>query len=143
MEEPENPFAAEDKDWVDSDSEQGSEAGDESAEDEEDSDELELMREYAKVKAEREAERRRQDEERAEVLRKQEDEAALGKNPLLASSLGSEVASAIDESYALRKRWYEETVFKNQARGIAHKNKRFINDTVRSDFHRKFMAKYI
>ena len=138
--EPENPFAEMDKDWVDSESEENDE---ESQEAEEDSDELELMREYAKVKAEREAERRKQDEERAELLRKQEAEAALGKNPLMASSLGSEVASVVDESYALRKRWYEETVFKNQARGTGQQKKRFINDTVRSDFHRRFMAKYI
>ena len=142
IEQPENPFAEQDKDWVDEPSDDdGEESGE--AEDEEDSDELELMREYAKVKAEREAERRKQDEERAELIRKQEAEAALGKNPLMASSLGSEVQSVVDESYALRKRWFEETVFKNQARGTDQKKKRFINDTVRSDFHRRFMAKYI
>jgi protein CWC15 len=48
----------------------------------------------------------------------------------------------IDSSYSLSKRWYEDTVFRNQARKIEEK-KGFINDYVRSDFHRKFMHRYI
>lgn len=35
------------------------------------------------------------------------------------------------------RRWDEDVVFKNQARDEPAKKKRFINDTVRSDFHRK------
>ena len=35
-------------------------------------------------------------------------------------------------------------VFKNQARGVKEQpEKRFINDMLRSDFHKKFMSKYI
>jgi len=45
--------------------------------------------------------------------------------------------------YSLTKRWYEETVFKNQTKMEPKAKKRFINDTVRSDFHRKFLTKYI
>ena len=48
----------------------------------------------------------------------------------------------IDSSYSLSKRWYEDTVFRNQARKVEEK-KGFINDYVRSDFHRKFMHRYI
>jgi hypothetical protein len=43
-------------------------------------------------------------------------------------------------------RWDEDVVFKNQARDLDSKpkgQKRFINDTIRSDFHKAFMAKYI
>ncbi len=34
-------------------------------------------------------------------------------------------------------------VFKNQSREPKKEAKRFINDTVRNDFHRRFLNKYI
>jgi protein CWC15 len=34
-------------------------------------------------------------------------------------------------------------VFKNQTRGEPERKKRFVNDTIRSDFHRRFLNKYI
>ena len=41
-------------------------------------------------------------------------------------------------------RWDDDVVFKNCARGeVDKKERRFINDTLRSDFHKKFMEKYI
>jgi protein CWC15 len=40
-------------------------------------------------------------------------------------------------------RWDEDVVFKNQSRGEEKEKKRFINDTVRNDFHRKFLRRYI
>lgn len=40
-------------------------------------------------------------------------------------------------------RWYDDVVFKNQARDEPETKKRFINDTTRNDFARKFMKKYI
>lgn len=41
------------------------------------------------------------------------------------------------------KRWYEDSVFKNQAKRDKEEKQRFINDNVRSDFHRKFLKKFI
>jgi len=41
-------------------------------------------------------------------------------------------------------RWDDDVVFKNCARGEMNKKEaRFVNDTLRSDFHKKFMEKYI
>ncbi|KAL2321574.1 hypothetical protein Fmac_025953 [Flemingia macrophylla] len=40
-------------------------------------------------------------------------------------------------------RWDDDVVFKNQARGETKTAKRFINDTIRNDFHRKFLQKYM
>ena len=37
----------------------------------------------------------------------------------------------------------DDVVFKNQAREPKKEAKRFINDTVWNDFHRKFLFKYI
>lgn len=45
--------------------------------------------------------------------------------------------------YALTLRWDDDVVFKNQAREPKKEARRFINDTVRNDFHRKFLQRYI
>lgn len=39
-------------------------------------------------------------------------------------------------------RWDDDVVFKNCARGEDN-NKGYINDTLRSEFHKKFMEKYV
>ena len=64
-------------------------------------------------------------------------------NQDIEDDLTSVYLSEQNSNYSLKKRWYEETVFKNQARSSQQIKKRFINDTVRSDFHKKFMNKYI
>ena len=73
-----------------------------------------------------------------EELKKKQIEEILTANPLLNSELAGD-----NGSYSLKKRWYEETVFKNQAKLIPKEKKRFINDTIRSDFHRKFLNRFI
>lgn len=44
--------------------------------------------------------------------------------------------------FAMKRRWDDDVVFKNQARGTEDRNKKkeFINDMLRSDFHKKFMV---
>ncbi|OAA38563.1 Cwf15/Cwc15 cell cycle control protein [Metarhizium rileyi] len=113
---------------------------DDSSEDEEDSEEdsededAELQRELERVRREREEKKKREEGERA----KEEEEArerniALG-NPLLNK-----------QDYTIKRRWDDDVVFKNQARGTEDRNKRkeFVNDMLRSDFHRRFMSKYV
>jgi len=46
-------------------------------------------------------------------------------------------------SFSVKRRWDDDVVFKNQARGETKTPKRFINDTIRSDFHRKFLQRYM
>ena len=43
----------------------------------------------------------------------------------------------------VKRRWDDDVVFKNQARTEPKKQKRFVNDTVRSDFHRRFLDRYV
>lgn len=43
----------------------------------------------------------------------------------------------------LKRRWNDDVVFRNQAKDEPEKKKRFINDTIRSDFHRSFLKKFI
>eukprot|EP01068_Selenidium_serpulae_P008935 Selendium_serpulae@DN5108_c0_g1_i1.p1 len=121
----ENPFP---QDADDGDGDAEPEAGDSS--DESDDDEELLLRELEKLKKERKAEEDKILEEEKKKQAPQEKAFALRKNPLLTDA-------------SLNKRWDDECLFKNQNKNLAAPKKQFINDTVRSDFHKKFLAKYI
>jgi protein CWC15 len=121
---------------VDADSDSGSSTSSEEESDSDDDDEqAELQRELAKIKAERAEAAAR---EAAEKARKDEDQKekdiALG-NPLLNKS----------QDYGVKRRWDDDVVFKNQARGTEDrgKEKHFVNDLLRSDFHKRFMDRYV
>ena len=96
---------------------------------EDDEDETtELMKELEKIKRERE------EAKLAEAAKAEQE--MLRSNPLINLSEES--------GFNVKRRWDDDVVFKNQAKGIDGKpKKRFINDTTRSDFHRKFIDKYI
>ncbi|KAL6851121.1 complexed with cef1p [Amphichorda felina] len=117
-------------------------ADDESEEEEEDSDsddsdeddeDAELQRELERVRREREEKKKREEEERAKAEEEtRERDIALG-NPLLNK-----------QDFTMKRRWDDDVVFKNQARGTEDKGKKeFVNDLIRSDFHRRFMSKYV
>ena len=98
-----------------------------------------LQAELAKIRAERAAVKAREEAELAKEEQAEMEEAALTGNPLL--NWGSTAAA---ESGRLKRRWNDDVVFRNQARGEPDQNKkRFINDTVRNDFHKRFMNKFI
>ena len=120
----------------DIDADSVSSSSSESSEDEDEEDETaELMRELAKIKAERaEAAAKVAAEQAAKDQEQREKDIALG-NPLLNPQ----------KDYGVKRRWDDDVVFKNQARGTEErgKEKRFVNDLLRSDFHRRFMDKYV
>lgn len=110
---------------------------DDSDDDSDDEDEeAALQAELAKIRAEREAAKRKQEEKEAAEDEKQLEEAALMGNPLLASAENN-------SGGRLKRRWNEDVVFRNQAKGEPETKKRFINDTVRNDFHKRFLNKFI
>ena len=122
---------------IDADSDSASASSESESEDEEEDETAELMRELAKIKAERAekaaaeaAVQAKKDEEQ------REKDIALG-NPLLNKADVNE--------YGVKRRWDDDVVFKNQARGTEErgKEKRLVNDLLRSDFHRRFMDKYV
>lgn len=84
----------------------------------------------------REKAERKEREERARA-RAEEDERekdiARG-NPLL---------NTVD--YGVKRRLDDDVVFRNQARDTDErgKKKEFVNDMLRSDFHKRFMDKYV
>jgi len=104
---------------------------DQENDDDDDEDEMEMLLEYERIRKEREEKERKEKEAKYENLTTEEQDEIIKGNPLY------------DNSYSLNKRWYEETVFRNQAKTEPKAKKRSINDTVRSDFHKKFLKKYI
>jgi len=125
-----------DADDSDSDQEEEDDDDDDSDSDDDDSDDddAELQRELERVRRERQEKREREERERAAAEQEErERDIALG-NPLLNKP-----------DFNIKRRWDDDVVFKNQARGTDDKGKKkeFINDLLRSDFHKRFMSKYV
>ncbi|KAG9306221.1 hypothetical protein G9A89_016125 [Geosiphon pyriformis] len=121
-----------DADDSDDDNEDGDSADSDSDDDDEEDDTAELLRELEKIKKERAEERERQELAKREADEEQRQQEIATGNPLL------------HKDFSVKRRWDDDVIFKNQARGVEDTpKKRFINDTLRSDFHRKFMNKYV
>ncbi|KFD55839.1 hypothetical protein M514_03278 [Trichuris suis] len=107
----------------------------EETEDEQD-DTAELLAELARIKAEREAERAAEEAKRQAEEEQIRVDKILHGNPLLTST---------KQDFKVQRRWDDDVVFKNCAKGISEKKSEptFINDALRSEFHKKFMEKYI
>jgi len=121
-------------------------AADSSEDDDDDDDEDEddtaaLMAELQRIKKERALEAAKKDVEKKAEEERIRAENILSGNPLLNQGHSSAVAKS---DMKVKRRWDEDVVFKNCARvDESKKDKAFINDTLRSDFHKKFMEKYI
>ena len=89
------------------------------------------MRELEKIKKERAAAKAKEEAERAAEEEQQREIDVARGNPLLNA-----------KDFTMKRRWDDDVVFKNQARGTEDRNKKkeFINDMLRSDFHKKFMV---
>ncbi|TQS37297.1 hypothetical protein Golomagni_02234 [Golovinomyces magnicellulatus] len=119
---------------IDADSEQDEQDSSEDESDDDEDETAELQRELEKIKRER-AEKRDQEEREkaAKEEAKREHDIARG-NPLLNPKT----------DFNVKRRWDDDVVFKNQARGTENKAKKeFVNDLLRSDFHKRFMSKYV
>lgn len=92
-----------------------------------------LLAELNKLKKERAIEDAKREAEQKAREEKVRIENILHGNPLNNKS-----------EFKVKRRWNDDVVFKNCSRGEDDKEKgSFINDTLRSDFHRKFMDRYI
>ncbi|KIH94403.1 protein CWC15 [Sporothrix brasiliensis 5110] len=126
-----------DDDGDDDEEEEEEDDDDDDDSDEESDDEDEtaaLQRELEKIKRER-AEKREREEREREAAEAEERERDIARgNPLLNKP-----------DFTIKRRWDDDVVFKNQARGTDDKGKQkeFINDLLRSDFHKRFMNKYV
>ncbi|CAI7586122.1 hypothetical protein N7533_007949 [Penicillium manginii] len=117
---------------IDADSD-GSEEDSSDEESDSEDEAADLMRELEKIKKERAAQKEKEEQElAAEEQENREVEIARG-NPLLNS-----------QDFNMKRRWDDDVVFKNQSRGSEKKDgQEFVNDLLRSDFHKRFMSKYV
>lgn len=126
---------------------------DEESEDDDDSDddEAELLAELERIRKEREFERAKKQSEEQERLEREQTAKAAAGNPLMPnlSMFNDEISETASigtgsvPAFAVKRRWDDDVVFRNQARGERKDAPRFINDTIRNDFHRRFMKKYM
>ncbi|CAI5471926.1 unnamed protein product [Closterium sp. Yama58-4] len=107
---------------------------DDDDEDDDEDDTMELLAELERIKKERAEEKLRKEKEQAEQEAKAREREMARGNPIMAAG-GS--------AFAVKRRWDDDVVFRNQAKDEQKPTKRFINDTIRSDFHRRFLNKYM
>lgn len=107
--------------------------------DDSDDDTAALLAELNKIKRERAQDQAKKDMEKKQEEEKIRMENILSGNPLLNYSSGVKSADL-----KVKRRWDDDVVFKNCARSEPEKKgSNFINDSLRSEFHKKFMEKYI
>ncbi|CAG9771795.1 unnamed protein product [Ceutorhynchus assimilis] len=111
-----------------------------SSEEEEDDTEA-LLAELNKIKKERAIEQTKKEIEKRQEEERIRMENILSGNPLLTHySAGGPKGT----DHKVKRRWDDDVVFKNCAKSEPEKkNNVFINDSLRSDFHKKFMEKYV
>eukprot|EP00736_Rhodelphis_marinus_P014391 Rmarinus@m.6944 len=124
---------ADDEDDVDVNPDADSDASDD------EDDEAELMAELERIKQERHEEEVREEIKKKAEETKAKHEQMMTGNPLL--NLGDQ--GGANPSFAVKRKWNEDVVFRNQSRSEPEEKKRFINDPLRNDFHKRFLKKYI
>ncbi|XP_038208919.1 protein CWC15 homolog A [Zerene cesonia] len=113
--------------------------GDSSDSDDSDDDTAALLAELNKIKKERAIEQAKKDAEKKQEEERIRMENILSGNPLLNYS-----AAGQKNDLKVKRRWDDDVVFKNCARSEPEKKANtFINDSLRSEFHKKFMEKYV
>ncbi|KAH7921635.1 Cwf15/Cwc15 cell cycle control protein [Leucogyrophana mollusca] len=116
-------------------------------ESEEEDDTAELLRELEKIKRERAEEKERLEREQSASQAAAREADIATSNPLLnlAAALGQSpgVNTTVPGTFSVKRRWDDDLIFKNQAMGQKDKSGQFVNDLLRTEFHKKFMAKFI
>lgn len=143
-----------------------SDSDDDSDSDEDEDDTAELLRELEKIKRERAEEKERVAQEQSASDAATRDAEIATANPLmnLAAALGQPtgVNTTVPGTFSVKKRWddgmfsamlfdlvgsshhFPDVIFKNQAMAARDRqNPGFVNDLLRTEFHKKFMSKFI
>ncbi|KAI0941555.1 hypothetical protein AcW1_003421 [Taiwanofungus camphoratus] len=113
-------------------------------EDDEEDDTAELLRELEKIKRERAEEKERQEREQSASATAEREAEIATANPLLnlAAALGQNpngVNTTVPGTFAVKRRWDDDLIFKNQAVNSRDKDKasgQFVNDLLRTEFHK-------
>ena len=136
---------------VHEDGDEAAESEDEDSGDESEDDEAELLAQLEQMRKEREFERAKKQAEEQERQEQRESARVAAANPLLGNlsrfndefSDTASLATASVATFAVKRRWDDDMVFRNQSVGEKKSQRRFVNDTIKNDFHRRFMKKYM
>jgi len=109
---------------------------DEDSDSDDEDDTAALLAELQKIKKERTQEAAKKEAEKKAEEERVRMENIIKGNPLIQNN-------DMPGDFKVKRRWDDDVVFKNCARGDDGKGKGFINDTLRSEFHKKFMEKYV
>lgn len=120
---------------LDADESDPDDSDDDSEDDSDEDEEAMLKAELERIKKEREEEAAKKAREEDVLRRKAQEEELIRGNPL--------IGSLAEPNFAIKRRWDDDVVFRNQASREPKQQKRFINDTIRNDFHRRFLERYI
>ena len=152
---PQPPPSASELEADDRDSDINDSGGGSSDSDSED-ETAELLAELKRIKQERAEEEAKKEADRKAAEEKIRMQNIMSGNPLLStpaaaaaapdtpSVSGASGSSSNKTDFRVKRRWDDDVVFKNCARSEPDRSKvTFVNDTLRSEFHKKFMDKYI
>lgn len=121
---------------LDADDPLDEESDDSDAESDDEDDTAELLAELQRIKRDRAEEIMKK-----EQLKRQEEERIRTENLLAGNPLLNQPTSS---DFKVNRRWDDDVVFKNCAKDDDKpKSRGFINDTIRSEFHKRFMDKYV
>lgn len=124
-----------DADESEKDENKSSEDSEEEEDDDDENETAELLRELEKIRRERAEEKERIEREKIQQNEEQREREIAAGNPLLNLS---------SKDFNVKRRWDDDVIFKNQAKGISDRPKKeFVNDLLRTEFHRKFMKRYV
>ncbi|XP_011181670.1 protein CWC15 homolog [Zeugodacus cucurbitae] len=139
LEQPAAPVNLDADDPIDKDS------SEEDSDSDEEDDTAALLAELNKIKQERLQEEARKDQEKKQEEERIRMENILSGNPLInyAPGSGATASKNLGSDLKVKRRWDDDVVFKNCARSEPEKKTHFINDSLRNEFHKKFMDKYI
>ncbi|KAH9956414.1 Pre-mRNA-splicing factor Cwf15/Cwc15 [Russula dissimulans] len=91
-----------------------------------------------KIKRERAAEKARVEQAEAQATEAEREAQVATANPLLnlAAALGNApgINTTAPGTFSVKRRWDDDLIFKNQA---------FVNDLLRTEFHKKFMSRFV
>ncbi|KAF8633259.1 hypothetical protein AX17_004435 [Amanita inopinata Kibby_2008] len=115
------------------------ESSEESEEDEDDTDEL--LRELERIKRQRAEEKARLEQEQSASDAAAREAEIATSNPLLnlATALGQSpggLSTTVPGTFAVKRRWDDDLIFKNQAMNGKDRSGQFVNDLLRTEFHK-------
>ncbi|KAK6455493.1 Pre-mRNA-splicing factor Cwf15/Cwc15 [Scheffersomyces xylosifermentans] len=124
-----------DNDDNDEDEDEDDEGSEEESDIDSEEETKQLLAELAKIKQERQA-------EKDKVEQEERKKKALSSNPLVQVK-DAESSNEETNGFKAKKSWRSTTAFSNKPNKAKTDEESYTNDTLKSDYHQKFLSKYV